>query len=290
MSLPTELLEFQNGNAYRSFPIRETTTQTSTDGLLAIPTDFMVDMLCAVGSDITKRYFISSISISSSLIVVSVGVDSALVGTFSITPSSNQNTVVYFAPATGYAGATGMLTVGTTDSILGGPNGVFYFTLADSEFEARCFVPSVASVPRLVFTDANGNTNSVSGDVVVQAGLNMRYELINSTTVRLNAGDGLGLNKACSTVAPPIVTINGVAPDSAGNFVFDADGCATLTTILNGILLSSTCAEPCMGCSEISELISRVIVVENNLISLRNTYQALLSEYQALQQALTCSC
>ncbi len=183
-----------------------------------------------------------------------------------------------------------MLVVGTTNSLLAGPTGTYLFNITGTELEPRCFVPSVAGVSRIVFKDVLGNSYSFSGDVVIQTGLNLRSELIDPNTVRLNAGDGLGLNQSCANTAPPITTINGIGPDENGNFTFDADGCASITAIQNGILLSSECAKPCLGCSEISELISRVIVVENNLINLRNTYQTLLSEYQALQQALTCSC
>ncbi len=290
MALPIELLEFQNGNAYRSFPLRETTSKVSVDGLLSIPTNFMVDALCSVDSDITRRYYVSSLNISDTVVVVEISTASTVVGTFTVTPTSTLNQVYYLTPSSSFVGATGKLIVGTTSTLLSGPKGIYAFTLASAEFEARCFIPSLSGVTRILFTDAAGNTNSFTGSVVIQAGLNLRYNTVGEVTALLNAGDGLGLNKACDVVAPPITTINGIAPDEDGNFIFDADGCAVITAIQNGILLSSSCAKPCMGCAEISELIGRVIVVENNLISLRNTYQSLLSEYQALQQALSCSC
>jgi len=212
------------------------------------------------------------------------------VGVFNIPTSNVRNTTVYLSAGSGFAGAVGKLVVGSIDSILDGPSGEFQFDVTSAEFESPCFYTSVSGVSRLVFTDASGVTSSYTGNVVLNAGRNVGFVVVDGSTVILNAGEGLGLNTVCQTVTPVITTINGIAPDVDGNFNFDTTDCASLEAITNGIQLINTCCKPCNSCTEVSELISRIKIVEDNLLALRSTYQGMLTEYEALKQALTCAC
>ena len=289
MSLPLDTVEFLNENANRAFPFKSTGSRTSTNGLLTLPNDFIVDMLCAVDSNITNTYYISAVVSSSAAVSVTLNNTTGIVGTFQVSTLADENQVVFLVASSGYVGANGKIVIGSTTTLLSLAQGEFAFTSEATELESRCFVPMATGVARITMQDSDGNSTSYTGTVIIKTGFNLRYEQIDGQTVTLHAGEGLGLNTTCTTIQP-ILTINGISPDVDGNFNFDTAGCATLTGITNGLLLTNDCTKPCIGCTEIAELLNRVMSVENNLLNLRNTYQTLLSEYQALQQALTCSC
>lgn len=289
MSLPVEILEYLNENSHRAFPFKETVTRTSSDGVLTIPDDFLVDLSCSIGNDITDRFYVSALLIDADVVVVSLSDISGVVGTFTITPSADRNTTVYMSAEAAFVGAVGKLVVGSTSGLFDGPVGSFTFGLDTAELESTCFYPSMVAVNRLVFEDATGATTSYTGNITITAGRNIGFIGIDTTTVKINAGEGLGLNTSCVDVSP-ILSINGVGPNHNGEFFFDTTDCASLGGIENGIKLINTCCKPCNSCTEVTELITRIITVENNLLALRNTYQGMLTEYQALKQALTCTC
>lgn len=290
MSLQLEVLEFLNENANRAFPFVSAASRTSADGLFTIPNDFIVDMLCSVDSDITRVFFVSRIDTNPYSTVVTVSTEASEIGTFTITADSPANAVFFLVPTNAFTGANGKLVTGVASraSVLTLPQGTFQFTQAATQLEARCFVPSVAGINRIAFENTDGDISSFTGTVVIRAGVNVGYQNLDDDTIRINAAEGLGLNAPCEVVSP-ILTINGEAPNSAGEFTLIGNG-IDLVEIPNGMRLENQCTEPCAGCDEIGELLQRVMTVESNLIELKNSYTQLRDEYSVLKEALACAC
>jgi hypothetical protein len=290
MPLQLDVLEYLNENSLRAYPFITTASRTSVDGILTIPNDLIADLLCSIDSDVAKIFYISRIDTSPYATVISLATGGVIVGTFTITENAAPNSVWFLSPTNAFVGANGKLIIGNSAraSLLALPQGTFLFSESATQLEPRCFLPSTTGVNRITFTDVDGNGASYTGTVVIRMGGNLAYQNLDDDTVRLNAADGLGLNTPCEVVSP-ILTINGQYPDEDGKFYIDGIG-ITMGEITNGISLENQCTEPCAGCDEISELLRRVMVVENNLLALKEAHNTLLEEYNTLTQALACSC
>lgn len=292
-----ENLDFLNANTLRNFPLREGVSKTDTTGAFVIPDDFMVDLILSVTSDPTRRVSISRIvNMPNEIEVEIVTYGSATVlGVFSIDVANHTRYQTYYlVPSLNATGATGKLVIGEVSTMLSMPYGTFSFTSANVEFETRTIIPGISTISRFVFENADGTSFTVSGDVTILAESNVRFRLINASTVAIDAGEGLGLNEDCTDVSPCIKTINSVKPDLTGNFWLTASECAKFTQIsastLNGLNLSETCCKPCLSCNEIGNLTERLMQLESDLLTLRNHYSQVSLVTQQFVSLSTASC
>lgn len=289
-------LDFLNANALRNFPLKEGVSRVSTLGEFTIPNDFIVDLQVAVSYDPAKRYYISRIVNFEDVITIEISNDVAsLVGSFSIVKSNHWQYKEYLmSPADNFNGAVGVACITSLTSMGEQPQGAFLFTLASAELEARCSVPALKGINRLVFQNTTGESYSLSGDVIIEARQNLRFKLDPDVEnkIILDAGNGLGLNTICSDELKCIKTINGIPPDSDGNFTLDFSDCATLTPIPagTGLLLEDICCKPCVGCNDIEELTTRLMTTETGLLQLRNYYDSLLSLFTDFKTTATFTC
>lgn len=288
-------LEFLNLNSFRAFPIKEGLTRLSQDGLFTIPDDFLVDLVVSISSNVARSCYISRITNFFDKIVIDLSDENnTFVGNFIIFPATHVQYQMYVLnPGESYAGANGKLVVNTLATMQALPSGTFYFTKATAEFEARTIVPSVSGINRVLFTDVEGNQHSFTGDLKIEARLNLNftYDSLNNK-ITIDAGDGLGLNTDCGAASNPITTINGVSPDVNGNFLLDFASCATLTVLTSndGLLLNDVCCKPCIGCEEIGTLTDRTISLETDLLTLRTYYSNLLSTFNEFKTTVTYTC
>lgn len=292
-------LDFLNSNSLRNYPLKEGLTRMSTSGDFTIPNDFIVDLQLAVSYDPAKRFYLSRLSNFDDLITLEVSdvSNQALVGTFSIVAENHWQYKDYFLTATSsYVGASGLLTATNLNGIRNKPSGVYDFAPAATEFEPRTIIPSLKGINRLIFANTNGDTYTLTGDVVIEARTNIRFKLSedDDNTIIIDVGDGLGLNTLCSNPTTCIKTINGIPPDEDSNFTLDFSDCATLTPIPagTGLLLEDICCKPCVGCNDIEELTTRLMTTENGLVSLRQYYTdlaKLLTDFKTTQ-SYTCDC
>lgn len=283
-------LDFLNQNSLRSYPIREDLSQKSVDSLFTIPNNFMVDLMLCTGAAITTRFYISKVSNFPEQIVVEICDDTSVVaGTFSVPSTQAKYTSVYFVPTPAYATARGKLTIGFLNTMASSPIGIYTFLIGATELEMRTVIPALPGVNSLTFTDTNGANISLTGDVQIKARSNLRFRY-NSGTVYMDAGNGLGLNNTCQDGTIPITSINGVAPDSDGNFTLSFTDCGTFVPSTNGLILDDSCSRPCLGCAEIETLTVRTMQVESDLIKLRTYYDALLANITQLGNVVNYNC
>ena len=287
-------LNYLNENSYRAYPLREL-ARTSTDGVMYIPDSFVVDFAIAYSSNVTAACFISRIIVDQISIVLDIADISTgnIIGSFTVpvTQADYAYAQYQLVPSNMYAGANGKLVVCSVSGI-SDIHGTFLFLSTATQFEATTIVPSMSGVNSITFINANGQTFSLTGNVTIKARQNFefKYDALHNT-VTLDAGNGLGLNQSCA-LGQPITTINNIPPDSNGNFNLLGTACATFTSIPNGLLLTDTCAQPCLGCTDIATLSARVNLVEDNLLALTGNYLALNTAYDNFktQVDFSCSC
>jgi hypothetical protein len=294
-----ENLDFLNSNTLRNFPIREGLSRTDLTSAFTIPDDFMVDLLLSASSDVTLRAYVSRIVNMPDEIEIELSRygTTSQIGVFSLAPQGHTRYATYYlAPSSTYSAATGKLVIGEVSSITSLPYGTFTFDQTATEVEARTIVPGLATVSRFVFKNADGTSFSVTGDVTIVAQTNTKFRQINSTTVAVDAGDGLGLNSECADDRPCLKTINNVVPDSNGNFTLTTSDCARFTALssgtLKGLNLADSCCKPCLSCNEIGDLTQRLMQLESDMISLRtyfNNVSALSNQFGQLTTA-SCEC
>lgn len=289
-----ENLDFLNSNSVRSFPIKEGLSCTSTDGFV-IPTDFMVDMTVSASSDVSVGFYVSRLYNYPDVVIIELTDTSDVVlGTFTVLSGAFSQYKLYtLAPSTDYTGANGKLTAGSLSSLQALPSGIYVFDRTATELESRCVVPSRTAINRLVFTDEKSNSLSFTGSVNILARNNLRFRK-NGSTIILDAGDGLGLNKDCGATLAPITTINNVGPDANGNFSLLGLDCAQFSSVSDppGLSLDDSCCKPCMGCEEIGQLTERAMQVEADLLKLRDYFtnlQQLITQFQQTTN-YTCEC
>lgn len=291
-----ESLDYLNQNSLINYPIKEGSSRLDSTGVFSLPTTLIVDAKLAISSDLSKRYYISKVSNFSTEIGLSIAEDSgAVVGSFVITTSTHTKYKSYtMTPTDSFVGAAALLVIGDLTDLFNAPSGVYNFTLSATELEPRVSFPTQEAVTRITFRNPDGSSYTLSGDVIIDARVNLRFKAGVGNKVVLDAGEGLGLNTLCENVARAIKTINGIPPDEDGNFTLDSADCALFTPIPanTGLILEDTCCKPCMGCNDIEELTQRLMTLEANLLSLKEFYNGLENRYTEFKTITeyTCDC
>lgn len=263
-----------------------------------IPNDLIVDLSLALTSDPSKRFYISEVVNLVDQVTITISDDSAVVcGSFIIPVSAHTLYKDYYlsVPSTGlYTGAAGRMTIGYLSTLQTIPNGTFSFSLASAELEMRATVPYQGSISRLVLVNADGTSFSLTGNVTIVARANVKFRADDQGVVYIDAGEGLGLNEVCDTPADPIYTINGVHPDATGNILLQStDKCIQITEGgQNTLNISNSCCKPCLGCEEINTLTERAMMIETDMLKLREHYVQmtnLVNQFGTLV-GVQCSC
>ncbi|NBQ67622.1 MAG: hypothetical protein EBU46_01845 [Nitrosomonadaceae bacterium] len=290
--MPNGVLDFLNQNSMRSFPLREGALRLSNDKLFTIPNTFLVDFkLCAVASN-TATFHISKLSNFSDVISFEISDhNNVAVGNFNIEVASHTTNKDYWMVAveTNYSGAIGRATIGSLVDMKAAAAGTFLFNSSQTTLEMSVVVPGVQQISRLTLKDTLNNSFTLTGNVTLKANSNVRFRL-DDTTIIIDAGENLGLNKQCADLGEPIRTINGVSPTSLGEFTLVSADCASFEPIDNGLILKDTCSKPCQGCTELSALTERSIVVESEMLRVRDVVDNLQNSLNQLATLINYSC
>lgn len=285
-------LDWSSLNALRRYPLREGVSAVSTDELFSIPDTLIVDFTLCASSDVTRRFHISKVfnKINSVIIDISDHSDVA-VGSVTIDRATHTEDSDYYIQATdNYIGSNGKITIGSLEDLSSQPVGVFDFTEAATEFEPRTIVPGLQGVDRITFLDSTNGQQSLSGDVVLTSRNNLRFSY-SSAHVLLDAGDNLGLNKACA-VTQCIQSINGVVPDpTSGNVNLLGMNCLNVTSDTQYTLnLEDTCCTPCSGCNDLEDLTGRLTSLENKFLDLKGSYNSVNTQLTSYLSTINSNC
>lgn len=280
-------LDFLNLNTLRNYPIKDDLSRVSLDGVFTIPNDLIADLSVSSPGNSTLRLYISKLINASTHVYIEVSIYNAdVIGSFNIPAGTASETDIYLVASATRPGSQGILTVGSMDTISLLPSGEYAFDITATELLMRVYTPSTTGVNFVSFQDSNSNTTTLTGDVVIQGESNLQFRIpTGSQTVFIDAGENLGLNKSCDAPGVPIKSINGVPPDSVGNFNLIPSDCISIDTAEYGLVLSNTCGKPCLGCNDISTLTTRLIALESDLLTIRdyvNNLQGLITQLTTL--------
>jgi hypothetical protein len=82
------------------------------------------------------------------------------------------------------------------------------------------------------------------------------------------------------------MTINGISPNTNGDFVLEDNECQGLEEIINGLQLVDKCAKPCCGCSELNVVTEKLTFMANQI----QTMEGLASRLEAQIGFLQINC
>ena len=268
--------EYLSANSVRAFPLSQSGTRLDTTNSIKLPDSLIVSAAINATPDYVGGYFyISSlVSVPDSVSVVlsyqtSTG-ETRDICEITANASHVENTA-YPIVGTGYdLSVSGSITIGGTDDAKRNVSGQFDFLPSTTRLEADCIF---ISVPQVKYVEMFSGTTSIgqfSGVLKLRAGRNirLRYAAGGSDVIIIDAIDGLNLTPALdecnqlSVLGPPILTINGIPPDAAGNFTIDGSECIEVAEGTNGLTITDTCASSCCGCTELDELLQLQTALE----------------------------
>lgn len=287
-------LEWLNHNAQRSYPLTEDSTKTDTTNSFVIPDDFLVGLDIPVSSAMnmeTGKFFIRQIGLFASGIQLIVSYDNGTeiidiaTGLIS-TANFTRNKVFVLGGIDPYDDIIGKVVIGRIDTIQLQPAGLFEFDYAGTHIEPQAVRPMIKGISSFSVSNAAGTVSDrLYGDIELVAGSNIQLATVQTATetqIIISALSGEGTIQACvcegeAAATPCIKTINGIQPETDGNFNLIGDNCLTFSTTANGLKLTDSCCTPCCGCTEL-EIITREL---ENFSSQRNALELFINQLAA---------
>jgi hypothetical protein len=270
-------LDWSSLNSLRRYPIREGCSVISIDENFRIPDNLITDITVCASSDVTKRFYFSKITNRISSVILELSdFSNTILGTVEINASTHTQDKDYYFNINkeNYVGANVKITIGVLDSLINQPAGIFIFQPIATELEPRTIIPGLQGVDRIIFIDSEKKPYALTGDVTIITRDNLKFSEEDSD-VYLDAGDDLGLNKKCA-LNNCVKTINGVTPNSLGDIGLLGINCLRVSNPVDyTIELEDTCCTPCSGCDELETLTERLTSLENNFLSLKDSYNNL---------------
>lgn len=289
-------VEWLNANSQRRFPLTNTSSAKDITGDFEIPDDFLVELTWAVNSGIDTNpvaFHISKIIVFSQNVFVTFGYNGQDVASINIAAASHTTNKSY--QATGaedgpFFDSVIRATIFRLDNILKQPSGLWEFDVSGAQIEPTRIRPNLRGVSALYLRDGAETSDPIQGDVVLSAGTNFRItktEEDDKTILRFDAINGEGFNSDCECtggrVSPNIKTINGIKPDSSGNFRIQGDECLSVGATTNGLKLEDSCSKPCCGCQELDVVTSTLTELANKVA----TIEAFANNLNQLTQQLS---
>lgn len=271
MPTATWNLQFLNHNAQRAYPLAADGTGEDVTGAFRIPNDFLVGLYLPVhaGMDVLPgRFFLRKLNAYAQGYGLTIGYqsdDSTVVDVASaLIPSTTaRNQIHVLGGLNEFRDTRGWLIVGSQSSIAKQPAGLFRFDLTGTRLEADCVRPIIRGISSVRVRNGTSTSPRVYGHVTLVAGNNTRltYTAPSGDTpaqIRIDAIAGEGLNELCAcndtNTGTPIKTINGIGPNSSGNFNLQGTDCLEFEGATNGLVVRNSCSKPCCGCKELEEV------------------------------------
>lgn len=283
-------VEWPNVNTQRRYPLME--GQSLADGTFTLPNDFLVDMVLCVNIDAVPAidatlFHLMQVGIFSAGVTVSLGYNGEVFATINVPLTTFTEYSTYDIVGTGsFFDARGQLTIGKLETLLLSP-GAWNFTATTARFVPSIIRPNLRAVTSFKIANGTDLSSPIVGDVILTAGRNfrLRVETVGTTTqIYFDAIDGFGTIDAnnCTdedTLAPPIRRINGVAPNSSGDFTLLGSSCIQINGGATSLTLVDICSAPCCDCRELE-------VITPTLNTMMGQIQTLETAASSLNMAL----
>lgn len=299
MAIEVRNQEWLDHNRTRRYPLAQEATGADVTGTFRIPNDFLVSLYLAVPATFLQGpagFHIKTIHAFSSGYGVVIGYRGTSVASASIVKAGFQRNSPFRIFGLGdYRDVSGVLVVGSLESIERQPSGSFEFSEADGRLEVDCIRPDLRRILSIQLQNGQELSERLYDDVVLQAGRNIRLLLNRSVyppVITIDAIEGEGLNAPCpcrDTETVPIRTINGVPPNSGGDFTLMGASCLELEPMANGLRLRDTCAQPCCGSEELKTLTQALETLRNQVATLEGHVAQMENSIAAMDAALFAS-
>jgi len=271
-------VEWLNQNSQRAYPFSEEATVKDSTGSLTVPNNLIVDLVWPVHATASiepDKFHLLSLNIFGNGVAITIGYDGTPIGSATVAEDTHTRNQSYFLVGTGdFSDSVGKITIGSLEETLNTP-GAYTFTVAGGRFESTTIRPDLKGVTGLYVINSEGRSELLQGDIEFVAGQNVAFtidEVTEPGVTRLviNAISGEGLNANCECLnlpdaGSPIKTINGIAPDSSGDFKLLGDSCLQLEGISNGIKITDDCSSSCCGCEELEPVLRELEEMRNQL-------------------------
>lgn len=316
-----DALDWCDQNMHTSYPIVGSATAKSTTGVY-LPQSLVVDFQLVIprldDADATSRFYIESVFTQSSNCYIQIGYKSAKEGAFTCavtdpfslelrnTADLEERTInlspnLSSIPDTykGLKTLTGYIIIGScidVDALL--PLNFEYSATALLNLRVYQQLDGINSITVI---DKDGNSTVCTNDITLEAGDGLDFETVESTdedgqpcfTITIKQADTeelTTLEDVFNTVeaykGTAIRRINGIGPDSEGNFSITTGDCLTLETAGNGLTLSNPCSKPCCDETSISDVQSALQSIEQAQTRLETEYQNIATNINSMQYRL----
>jgi hypothetical protein len=283
--------EWLNANSVRAYPLSETATRLDEMEYIKIPDSLIVSASITIHPNFASyTFFVSKINITSQSAQVTIscqdalGANGGILCTVTGKVSDGINQVFEIVGSGNLSSITGNITLGDIQQASSEAVGAFTFTAASAPFEPTIVYVSLPSLNYVQAYNGSELVGTFDDLLLLRAGENIRLTYTNNNTIRIDAISGLNNPEDCSGKAPSppcIKTINGIPPDSNGNFVINGGECIDIAPGVSSITVSDTCSKSCCGCDELEGLINSLSLLETQYQSLRdqiNTIQTQQSQ------------
>lgn len=293
-------VDWLNENAYRSYPIVDGASRTAGSGAI-LPNGLIVDLSLPVsmGTLDPKNAFIRKVYGFSAGVVITIGditaptEDLATATVFTADHARNKSYPLAGIPGTKLAGVIGRIAIGLPDAVAQCSVALFDFSgvPANTQLVISTVRPLLGGVNGVVVRNADGSLSPVlGGTVTLIAGSNVTLSVnpltssvsisarVTVTPQQVTAA-GCGCDTSMEDDLGAIKTINGIQPDSSGNFTISGLDCVSIDPADSGtgVVIVDKCTTPCCTCDQLNQLQVSLQQVEN----FRSQLQQLADQLQA---------
>jgi hypothetical protein len=187
------------------------------------------------------------------------------------------------------ASVTGSINIGDITQAQAELLGAFEFDQESTPFEVATLFVTVPAVKYIEVFNGNASLGRFANILKLRSGQNIRVRYVDDdpSVIAIDAIAGLNLNspdlcEQLPELGPPIRTINGIPPDSSGNFFLESSDCIDLEPGAHSITVKDTCAASCCGCDELAALVAAQQAVEAQLATLTAQISAVQSNQTAM--------
>lgn len=291
-------VEFLNQNSQRAYPLSDEAGKLDVTGTFTLPDSFLVELYFPVhaGVDVEpEKFFLRRVGVFATGFNIVLAYDDGtstppLVASANIPRSAFSANESFALPgAGGFTDSVGKVVIGSLDEIDRQPSGVFTFDFDGGRLDTDVIRPQIRGLQSITLVNNSEKSDPIAGDVELIAGNNIRLTPVvvsgQDPQIVISAIEGEGLNEDCicdEELAPPIRTLNGVPPDTSGNFTLLGNDCINIQPIANGLSLDDVCSAPCCGCEELEAVNSQIARFGDGFVTLQTFVNRLAREVSAM--------